>query len=214
MRLSRIRVTVVEDDLSLLHCLRMEIDRCKSLKCVGAFSNFEDARRKIGGLYADVVLLDLGLPGLDGVDAIHMIKSHWPRLKILVFTGQEERQRIYSALIAGANGLLLKSSSREELSDGIEKVYRGEAALSPLVATVILGFFESRRLLAPHLSPTEKIILAEYERGKAQKVIAAELGISIHTLRTHANRILEKSQVSSLLAASFLQRAQRNLLIA
>ena len=206
MRPCRIRVTVVEDDLCLLECLRREIDRSSGLKCVGAFESFEDAREKISNQEPDVILLDLSLPGLDGADAIRAIKVEWPRLKILVFTGHADSQRIYSAFMAGANGFLLKSSARAELVDGIEKVYRGEAPISPTVTKVLVGFFESRRLLAPHLSPTEKIILAEYDQGTPQKHIAEKLGMSEHTLRTHVNRILEKTGVSSLLRAAYIHR--------
>ena len=206
MRPCRIRVTVVEDDLCLLECLRREVDRSHGLECVGAFGSFEDAREKIPNQEPDVILLDLSLPGIDGVDAIRTIKVEWPRLKILVFSGHEDNQRIFSAFMAGANGFLLKSSARAELADGIEKVYRGEAPMSPMVTKVLVGFFESRRLLAPHLSPTEKIILAEYDQGTPQKQIAERLDMSEHTLRTHVNRILEKTGVSSLLRAAYVQR--------
>lgn len=211
MRPSRIRVTVIEDDACLLACLKAEISREPGLRCVGGHADFESAKEHIPQREADVILLDLGLPGIDGIDAIRIIKDQWPRLKVLVFTGHEASERIYGAFMAGANGFLLKSAARGELVDGIEKVYHGGAPMSPSVSNALISFFQARRLLTPHLSPTEKVILAEYDSGRPQKEIAQQLNISEHTLRTHANRILEKFGVSSLVRAAALIRRSNNI---
>ena len=206
MRSARIRVIVVEDDSRLLECLKMEIDRSPSLRWAGGFLKFENAAVEIPHKEPDVVLLDLGLPGMDGIQAIGMIKEKWPRLKIVVFTGSNDAQSIYGAFMAGANGFLIKSTPRVELVEGIEMAYRGGAPMSPAVNEALVSFFSARRLLAPHLSPTEKAILQEYDRGTPQKQIAAKFGMSEHTLYTHRNRILEKTGVSSLLRAAWLLR--------
>lgn len=188
----------------------MEIEGSPGLRWVGGCERFETASGEIPRKSPDVVLLDLGLPGMDGIEAINAMKHSWPRLKILVFSGASDEQRIYSAFMAGANGFLVKSAPKAELAEGIESVYGGGAPMSPEVNKALVNFFAARRLLAPKLSPTEKVILEEYDRGTPQKEIAAKLGMSEHTLFTHRNRILDKTGVTTLLRAAWLIRqAQR-----
>lgn len=197
---------VVEDDESLLDCLEVEISRASGLRCIGAFPTFEKAREAIGNRMPDVILLDLALPGMDGVAATKVIHREWPRIKIVIFTGSSNEESMYSAFMAGANGFLIKSAPSAELVTAIERAYEGGAPVSPAVATALIGFFQRRQLLIPHLSPTEAAILEQFDRGIPQKEIAAKLQMTHGTLRTHANRILEKTGVSSLLRAAYLRR--------
>lgn len=206
----RIRVLVVEDQACALEGIRLELRRASDFKCVGAFLDFETAKEAIRDKQPDVVLLDLGLPGMDGIEAITMIRENWPRIKVLVFTGSDRDETIYSAFMAGANGFLLKSAPHSELIDSIEKVHAGGAPMSPVVAAAIVEFIQGgqrlKQNIIPHLSPTERTILTEYDRGTPQKQIAANLGISEQTLFTHRNRILEKFGVNSLIRAAYLLR--------
>lgn len=184
----------------------MEISRSESLRCVGAFLTFEKAQPEIPNKQADVILLDLGLPGMDGVEATRIIRRRWPRLKILIFSSLASEERIYSAFNAGANGFLVKSAPRLELVDAIERVHEGGSPISPQVESALVAWFQRRQLLNPHLSPTERAILEQLDRGVSQKELASRLGMSYHTLRTHINSVLEKMGVSSVLRATFIHR--------
>lgn len=206
MRQMRIRVMIVEDDKTLLECLELEIGRASGLRCVGCYQAFERAYEAISSKMPDVILMDLGLPGMDGIEATRIVRKAWPRIKVVAFTGASSEERIYSAFMAGANGFLLKSAPSADLVNGIEKAYEGGSPISPAVATALIAFFQRRQLLMPHLSPTETAILEQFDRGVPQKEIAAKLAISQNTLRTHANRILDKTGVSSLIRAAYLKR--------
>lgn len=206
MRPSRIRVLIVEDDPNLLECLKMEISRSSGLKCVGAYPCFEKAQEFIPNRQADVLLLDLGLPGMDGVEATKIVRKKWPRLKVVVFTGQSRDERVYSAFSAGANGFLVKTAPRAELADAIERAHFGESPISPAVANTLVDWFHRRQSLEARLSRTELLIMQDLNRGISQKDIASRLGMNYHTLRTHINSILDKTGVSSVVRAAYLHR--------
>ena len=197
---------VVEDDKTLLECLELEIGRAAGLRCIGTYQTFERASEAISSKMPDVILMDLGLPGMDGVEATRVVRKAWPRIKVVAFTGTPSDERIYSAFMAGANGFLLKNVPRADLVNGIERAYEGGSPISPVVASALIAFFQRRQLLMPHLSPTETTILEQFDRGVPQKEIASNLAMSQNTLRTHANRILDKTGVSSLLRAAYLKR--------
>jgi DNA-binding NarL/FixJ family response regulator len=197
---------LVEDDTCLLDCLEAEIGRAAGLRCVGGYTSFEKAKKAIANKIPDVILLDLGLPGMDGVGATGLIHKEWPRIKIVIFSGNSSDESIYSAFMAGANGFLLKSSPSAELVAGIECAYEGGSPISPGVASALICFFHRRQLLIPNLSPTEQAILQEFDRGVPQKQIEQKLQISHSTLRTHVGRILEKTGAASLWRAAYLRR--------
>jgi DNA-binding NarL/FixJ family response regulator len=205
-----IRVIVIEDDESLLACLAKEINRDPGLKCIGAFPSFEAALPVIELKLPDVILLDLKLPGVCGVAATTVICKNWPRIKVVIFTADLRDEKIYAAFQAGATGFLLKSGPQAELPAGIVKAYGGGCPISPQIEIALVAWFRRRQMLFPHLSPTETIVLGEYDSGTPQKEIASKLNISLHTLRVHANRILDKTGVSSLLRAAYLQRQALN----
>lgn len=203
---NRIRVLVIEDDANLLDCLKMEVNRSAGLKCVGAYQSFERAQSFIADHQADVLLLDLGLPGMDGVEATRLVKKKWPRLKVVIFTARSGEDWVYSAFSAGANGFLLKTAPRAELAAAIARAYEGGSPISPTVENTLVAWFQRRQSLAPQLSPTEQKILEELDRGVSQKALAGQLGMSYHTLRSHINSILEKTGVSSVVRAAYIRR--------
>jgi DNA-binding NarL/FixJ family response regulator len=172
--------------------------------------SFEKALPLIASKLPDVILMDIGLPGMCGVQATAAVCKRYPRIKVIMFTGESTEDKIYSAFLAGAVGFLLKSGSRAELAAGILKAYAGGCPISPQIENALVAWFRRRQLLFPHLSPIETVILGEYDRGTSQKEIANKLQMSPHTLRTHINRILDKTGVSSLLRAAYLKRQALN----
>lgn len=201
-----IRVVVIEDEREMRQALEIEINRAPGLKCVAHFADFPSADRALTAgapLDPDVIIVDLILPGVDGAEATRIIKVRWPRLKVLIFTGNEDPRRLLGALNAGADGCLLKTASIDQLAEAIRRVYDGGTALSPRVQEAMLALQRRRGMMIPHLSPTERDILDRIDRGQSYKQVADEMGISINTVKTHASHILVKFQAGSLSEAQF-----------
>lgn len=206
MRENSIRVVIIEDHRSLLDCLYTEINLSRGLECVGAFDSFERAFRQFKKANADVVLLDIGLPGLDGIRGCEVLKKKFPRVKVLIFSGFESDEKILAAFAAGADGFLLKRTPRQELAAAIESVHAGGWPMSERVRECMAVYLRWRQSLVPKLSPLERQILERVESGKAQKEIAAEFEISLHTVKTHIKRILEKYGAASAVEAVSMRK--------
>jgi DNA-binding NarL/FixJ family response regulator len=164
--------------------------------CEEAFANLASARNP------DVLLLDLGLPGISGTEAIGRFKTEAPNLKILVLTSHDDNDKIFKALCAGANGYLLKSSSMMDLKLAIEETLAGGSPMSPLVATSVLNMFA--KMGQAHagnadygLAPREKQALEAMVKGLTVKEIADQMGVSYHTADTYVRSIYTKLHVNS-----------------
>jgi DNA-binding NarL/FixJ family response regulator len=206
MREHWIRVVIVEDEESLLSCLEAEISLSRGLEVVGAFTSFESAFRAFPKLHADVVIMDINLPGKDGIEGCELLKRRWPRVKVLAFS-IEDGKRIIDAFAAGVDGYLLKMKTpRAQLVAEIEAVCRGQFPMPAEVREEMVNFLRARSRLFPKLSPTERLILGEIERGLPQKQIAADHQMNLHTVKTHLKRIVEKLGASSSHEAVHLQR--------
>lgn len=178
------------------------------MKCVGSFFQIDKALEELGtDLYVDVVVMELNTAGsVDGLEGITQFKRRQPLLKVIIFSWEDRREAIYEAFRAGANGYLFKSASRQKLIEAIERAHEGGSPLSQGVAEQLVEFFQRRRPLLAPLSPIERRITELLERGGAYKQIAADLGISINTLKTHVRRILQKTGLESMRAVSYLRR--------
>jgi DNA-binding NarL/FixJ family response regulator len=199
-------VVVIEDHPGLCEGLRLEINRSAGLKCVGAFESLEDGLKFIPKSDVDICLLDLMLPGADGIEGTARLKKKFPRLKVIIFSGLDSAEKILAAFNAGADGYLVKSTPREKLAEAIERVYEGQSAISPIVANELVDYFKRRTALFPHLSPTEKLILDGLEKGSSYKEIADILKMSLNTLKTHVKSILLKTGALSSAQAAWLRR--------
>ena len=148
----------------------------------------------------DVVLMDINLPGLSGIECVRRLKALRPSLTILMLTVYEESDQIFDSLRAGASGYLLKRSAEKELLEAIAQVYQGGSPMSSLVARKVVQFFNRLGDAAPELqrlSPREMEILELLSRGAAYKEIGDRLALSIHTVRMHIRGIYGKLQVHS-----------------
>lgn len=203
-----IRIAVVEDDAMERDCLEAQLNRAAGLTCAGMFSSVEDGLEGFGELRADVLLIDVNLPGgYDGLRGTELFKRQWPRLKVLVLSNWETNEIIMEAFAMGADGFLIKvNTPPARLEESIRDVYEGGSPMSDRVRRALREFHFKRRPLLGRLSPMEKRILQELDAGSSNKEIAAKLGISPNTSQEHMRRIVTKSLVLSRGEASFVRR--------
>jgi len=195
-----ISVSIVEDDDWLREDLARKIRQAKGFRVAGLHPNAEDALEKLPGEASDVVLMDIALPGMSGIECVQRLKEKWPDANVLILTVYEETDRIFAALRAGASGYLLKRSSTEELLEAIADLHEGGAPMSSSVARRVVKFFTSEAKPKPEgegLSAREREILDSLVEGRANKEIADRLNISVHTVRMFIRRIYKKMHVHS-----------------
>jgi len=193
-----VRVAIVEDQASIREGLGFLIGSTKGYACVGTFASVEAA---LGGLgEADVVLMDIGLPGLSGIEGIRLLKGRRPELRFLVLSVYEEDERIFQALCAGASGYLLKKTPPARLLEALDDVMAGGAAMSPDVAARVLTLFRQFQPPAAgdySLTPHELRLVRMLAEGHSYKTAAAELGSSVNTIAFHMRSIYRKLEVHS-----------------
>ncbi len=203
-----IQVWLIEDNSAYRESVVRALGCTNGIRCSRSFSSVEDALPALQeGPHPQVILLDLGLPGVDGISAIQMLLSACPGCRILVLTVFNEPGKIFSAICAGAAGHLLKTASLAEISEAIRQVMEGGAPMTPQVARLVLDRFA--RLAASgggsgesyRLTSREQEVLEMMVRGLIKKEIASRLCISLHTVSTHIRKIYEKLQVTTNTAA-------------
>ncbi len=196
-----IKVVIFEDNNSLRQSLFQLINGSEGFRCVGAFEDCLDLLKNIENTKPDVVLMDIGMPGINGIDAVRMIREKYPFLKILMQTVFEDNEKIFNSILAGASGYILKNTSPSRFLDFIKETYEGGAPMSPSVATKVLKMMAEQspaaKLNTFDLSDREKEILSCLVKGMSYKLIADACFISIDTVRGHIRNIYEKLHVHS-----------------
>ena len=193
-----VRVAIVEDNPRIREGLRFLIDSTPDYRCVGAFGSVEEALA--GFPEADVALMDIGLPGLSGIEGIRLLKERRPQLLLVALTVYDDDDRIFEALCAGASGYLLKKTPPDRLLDGLRDVATGGACMSREVAGRVIALFKDHRppeRADYQLTPHEQRLLRLLGDGHSYKTAAAELGSSINTVGFHMKSIYTKLQVHS-----------------
>ena len=145
----------------------------------------------------DVLLQDISLPGMSGLEAIRHIKNIFPATEVIMFTIHDDSERIFKALCAGASGYLLKSTPIPKIKEAIYQVYRGEAAMSPSIARKVIQYFRPEKKNKEQLSPREMQIVEAMVEGMSYKMIAGKLMVSVNTVCYHVKNIYRKLQVNS-----------------
>jgi DNA-binding NarL/FixJ family response regulator len=195
-----IRVAIVEDDEWLRSSLVTQINGAAGFACLGSFRSAELALKDIPTLKPDVVLMDINLPGMDGVQCVRQLKELCPTIQFLMLTVYEESERIFNSLQAGARGYLLKRTAMEELLEAIQQVVDGGTPLTDHIARQIVHYFNqlgTRASTLESLSPRETKVLEMLAQGSSYKAAADSLTLSIHTIRMNVRHIYHKLHVHS-----------------
>jgi DNA-binding NarL/FixJ family response regulator len=198
------KVAIVEDDRGLREQLAQILGSARDLRFVGACASGEEALDRIHILQPDVVLMDIKLPGMSGIDCVPHLKRALPSVQIIMLTVYEDSERIFRALKAGADGYLVKSSPPEVLLEAIDDVQRGGSPISSHIARKLVRHFH---LMGPspedseNLSPRELEVLNLLSSGYLYKEISEQLGIGLETVRTHVKNICEKMHVRNRVEA-------------
>ena len=204
-------VSIVEDNDQLRATLVRLINRTDEFRCVSNYANAEAALEGLPADHPGVVLMDINLPGINGVECVRRLKQILPATQIVMLTAYEDTENIFNALAAGAAGYLLKRSPRAELLDAIREVSRGGSPMTPHIARKVVQSFQKSGASAQpadNLSTREQEVLDCLSQGFLYKEIAEKLGISYETVHTYIRRIYEKLQVRTRTeaVAKFLRR--------
>jgi DNA-binding NarL/FixJ family response regulator len=194
-----ITVAIVEDIREIKEGLEILIDSEEGFTCLKTFSNGEEAVKVLPGLCPDVVLMDINLPGINGIEAVRRLKAECPHTQFIMSTVYEDDENIFESLKAGASGYLLKKTAPSRILDSITEVYHGGSPMNSQIARKVIASFQQKRTIdeTEILTQREKEILKLLSKGLRYKEIAAELHISMDTVRSHTRNIYEKLQVQS-----------------
>lgn len=198
-----IRVLIFDDNNDRRDSLAMLVASTGELELAGNYPDCRNALEAVGKEMPDVILMDIGMPGINGISATALIKKNFPDVHILIQTVFEDTEKIFRAITAGASGYLLKSSPAEKIVEAILEIHRGGSFLSPAVATKVLDHYRTAPAHSSNgsalnsLSDREREVLNLLVEGMSYKLIAGKLDISYFTVNTHIRKIYEKLQVHS-----------------
>jgi DNA-binding NarL/FixJ family response regulator len=209
-----IKVSIIEDRREIREGLTMMINFTEGFKCNGSYRSMEEALARLPHQLPDVVLSDIGLPGMDGIEGIKILKEKFPELTILMLTVYDDNDRIFDALCAGACGYLLKKTPPARIVESLNEALAGGAPMSPEVARKVITIFRDYRppeRVDYDLTPHETRLLKLLVEGHSYKTAATELNVSVNTVSFHLKSIYEKLQVHSKSEA--VAKALQNRLI-
>jgi DNA-binding NarL/FixJ family response regulator len=209
-----IKVAIIEDERDIRECLTFLVSGTAGYSCTGSYRTMEEALEKIPRQLPDIVLSDIGLPGMSGIEGVKILKERYPDLLLLMLTIYDDDERIFDAMCAGASGYLLKKTPPARLLDSLKEAAAGGAPMSPEVARRVIALF--REIRPPdradyQLTPHETRLLKLFVEGHNYKTAAAELGVSINTVNFHVRNVYDKLQVHSRTEA--VTKALRNRLV-
>jgi DNA-binding NarL/FixJ family response regulator len=209
-----IRVAVYDDHISRRESLQALISLVPELEWAGSFENCATVIHDIESCRPDIILMDLEMPVVNGLEGIKLIKQHAPHIKIIVQTSFDDADKVFAALQAGAEGYLLKSASVTQITQCIDEVHKGGASMSPSIALKVMRYFGEitvEKKVDYQLTPKESEVLKHLANGLSYKMIADQMGISYFTVNNHVKKIYEKLQVHSLGEAVALAHRKRLL---
>lgn len=202
--MSGIKVVIFDDNDSLRDSIAMLLQDCEDYTLAGSYSHCLDAIEDIKKTKPDVVIMDIDMPGMNGIEGVKLIRKNFPSLQILMLTVFDQDEKVFAAIKAGAGGYILKNVEPKNLLNAISEVYSGGAPMTPGIAKKVLHQFQA---ILPedekdyHLSIREKEVLDLLVHGLPYKMIADKLHITYDTVRAHMKKIYEKLHVTSMTEA-------------
>lgn len=195
-----ITVAIVEDDQEIRQVIQRYLDSLEDFQCKVSFESVEAILDHLKSEeHPDVILMDIGLPGMSGIEGIRIIKEQYSDIDIVMLTVYHDSQKIFNSLVAGASGYLLKNTPLPEIKSGIESLLAGGAPMSPHIARKVIDHFnpQKKKLRKTRLTPKEQEIVVGLVDGLSYKMIAARMNISVETVRFHIKNIYQKLHVHS-----------------
>ncbi|MBU7577709.1 MAG: response regulator transcription factor [Flavihumibacter sp.] len=198
-----IQILIYEDNVLLRESLTNLLALTGEYEVLASFPDCSDVLNQVRQLDPDVILMDIDLPGINGIEAVKLIRGFNPQVQIIMLTVFDDNTHVFDAMYAGANGYLLKKYISDKLLHAIQEVLQGGAPMSPSIARMIITSLQQPTVAAKDYSLTnrEKEILQLLSSGNSFKMIAAELSISLDTVRTHIKHIYDKLHVRSQIEA-------------
>ena len=193
-----IRIFIYDDSNDRRDSLKALLMLNEELKFVGEAMNCKNVISEIETYYPDVVLMDINMPEVNGIEGLRLIKTHFPEVKVLMQTAFDDSEKIFTCIKNGASGYILKNDKPQRILQAIEEVNQGGAAMNPAIAQKVLDYFKPSQTNKNPLSPKENEVLAQLAEGLSYKMVADKLGVSYATINTHAKHIYEKLHISSL----------------
>jgi DNA-binding NarL/FixJ family response regulator len=195
----KIKVAVFDDNKTLRNGLQLLINSSEKLSCVGVFENCLHVLEDIESTDPDIVLMDINMPYINGIEALKMVKSKFPSVKVLMQTVFEDDDKVFASLCAGASGYILKNTTPDKILQAIREVNDGGAFFTPSIAKKVLNNFQLQPGKAEYIQLTEKEkeVLKHLVDGLSYKMIADKVTVSFHTIHSHIKNIYEKLHVNS-----------------
>ncbi|HEY0751295.1 MAG TPA: response regulator transcription factor [Chitinophagaceae bacterium] len=200
-----LRIAIFDDNRNIRESIKMLLDTEPDFQVVGSYSHVLDCVQDVKESRPDIILMDIEMPGMTGIEAVKSIKKDFPQVQILMQTVFEDDDRVFDSICSGASGYILKNHLNTKLVDAIKELQFGGSPMSPSVARKVLTKMQSvSSVIKPeeapdyHLTAREKEVLTCLVNGLSYKMIAADLNISYETVRSHVKKIYEKLHVASL----------------
>jgi len=200
-----IRIAIFDDNKNIRNSIILLLNTDPSFEVVGSFENAMDCVENVRTSRPDVVLMDIEMPGMNGIEAVKLLSKEFPLIQVMIQTVFEDDERVFESICVGAAGYILKNQLNSSLTNAIKDLYSGGAPMSPPIARRVLKMLQSDNQVKKNvptqeynLTAREKEVLSAIVSGLSHKMIAYELNISYETVRSHIKKIYEKLQVASL----------------
>ena len=192
-----IKIFAYDDNQERLQSLQALIMLTDNMVYIGEANNCENVLTETKTYLPDVVLMDINMPKVDGIQGLKLIKTHFPNIKVLIQTAFDDSDKIFNCISNGASGYILKSDNPKRILQAIEEVYEGGAAMNPTIAKKVMEYFLPKKA-EEILTQKEREVLKHLAEGLSYKMVADKLGVSYSTINTHTKHIYEKLHISSL----------------
>lgn len=202
-QLKKLSIIIFDDNKNVRESIEMLLTTTETMQLIASFENCNNLISDIETTIPDVVLMDIDMPSLNGIDAVKLLRSKFPELPVLMLTGFEDDEKVFASLCAGANGYILKNANMESLIQYLNEVKDGGAPMTPVIARKVLTQFAKLQPAQSsnenyNLSNREKEVLQLLVKGKSYKMIAEALNLSYETVHSHIKKIYHKLQVNSV----------------